>query len=195
MYGRRPYPLLLKRADIMSRKRSFFDKRIVVCGALCALAVIMLYFGAIIEVMDLSMGAIASLVIVLIVIEMGYSYAWISYAAISILSFILLPQKLTAVIFAALMGFYPIVKSYIEKINSSAVGWCLKLIVANVAFFGIFLVMKYFMPDQLETETMMLALYALANVAFVLYDYAVSKLITAYFYKLRERIRIYKLLK
>ena len=93
------------------------------------------------------------------------------------------------------MGFYPIVKSYIEKINSSAVRWCLKLIVANVAFFGIFLVMKYFMPDQLETETMMLVLYVLANVAFVLYDYAVSKLITAYFYKLRERLRIYKLLK
>lgn len=179
----------------MSKKRSFFDKRIVVCGALCALAVIILYLGSLIEVLDLSMGAIASLVIVLIVIEMGYSYAWITYVATSILSLILLPQKFGAVIFAVFMGFYPIVKSYIEKLNSAPLRWCLKLIVANAAFFAMFLVMKYFMPDQLESDAMMLALYALANVAFVLYDYAVSKLITAYFYKLRERLRIYKLLK
>lgn len=179
----------------MSKKKSFFDKRIVVCGALCALAVIILYLGALIEVLDLSMGAIASLVIVLIVIEMGYSFAWVSYAAISVLSVILLPQKLPAIMFAAFMGFYPIIKSYVEKLNSSAIRWCLKLIVANAAFFAMFFIIKYFMPDQLESDAMMLTLYVLANGAFVLYDYAVSKLITAYFYKLRERLRIYKLLK
>lgn len=179
----------------MSKKRSFFDKRIVVCGALCALAVIILYLGALIEVLDLSMGAIASLVIVLIVIEMGYSYAWISYAAVSILSVILLPQKFAAILFAAFMGFYPIVKSYLEKIGSAVLRWVIKLLTANAALVVFFLAVKYFVPNELETDLMMWTLYIMSNGAFILYDIAVSKLITAYFYKFRERLKIYKLLK
>ena len=160
-----------------------------------ALSVLILYLGALIEVLDLSVSAMASLVIVLIVIEMGHSYAWLTYLAVSILSLILLPQKLAAIFFAAFMGFYPMLKSYIEKIRSLVVGWVLKLCVANVALFGAYLIIKYFIPEEMDTELMMWALYALALVAFVVYDIAISRLISAYFYKLRDRLKIYKLLK
>ena len=179
----------------MSRKKSFFDKRIVVCGVLCALAVLILYLGAMIEVLDLSMSAIASLLIVLIVIEMGHSYAWMTYIAVSILSVVLLPQKLAAIFFAVFMGFYPIVKSYIERIRSVVVCWGLKLCVANAALFGAYFIIKYFIPEEMDTELMMWTLYVMALAAFVLYDIAISKLITAYFYKFRDRLKIYKLLK
>ena len=179
----------------MSRKKSFFDKRIVVCGVFSALAVLILYLGSMIEVLDLSMSAIASLLIVLIVIEMGHSYAWMTYIAVSILSVVLLPQKLAAIFFAVFMGFYPIVKSYIERIRSALVGWILKLCIANVALFGAYLIIKYFVPEEMDTELMMWTLYVMALAAFVLYDIAISKLITAYFYKFRDRLKIYKLLK
>ena len=167
----------------------------MVCGVLSALSVLILYLGALIEVLDLSVSAIASLVIVLIVIEMGHSYAWLTYLAVSILSIILLPQKLAAIFFAAFMGFYPMVKSYIEKIRSVVVCWVLKLCVANVALFGAYLIIKCFVPEEMDTELMMWTLYALAIVAFVVYDIAISRLISAYFYKLRDRLKIYKLLK
>ena len=179
----------------MPRKKSFFDKRIVICGVFSALAVFILYLGALIEVLDLSVSAIASLLIVLIVIEMGYSYAWLTYAAVSILAMIVLPQKLAAVFFATFMGFYPIVKSYIEKIKTMLVCWVLKLTVANAALFGAYLIIKYFIPDEMDTELMMWTMYVLAIVAFVLYDIAISRLISAYFLKFRDRMKIYKLLK
>ena len=179
----------------MPKKKTFFDKRIVVCGVMCALSILILYLGAMIEVLDLSMSAIASLVIVLIVIEMGYSYAWLTYIAVSILSVVLLPQKLAAIFFAAFMGFYPIVKSYIEKIRSAILCWTLKLSLANVALVVSYLVIRFFVPEELETDIMMWTLYIMALAAFILYDIAISKLITAYFYKFRERLKIYKLLK
>lgn len=179
----------------MSKKKTFFDKRIVVCGVLSALSVLILYLGAIIEVLDLSVSAIASLVVVLIVIEMGYSYAWLTYIAVSILSMIVLPQKLAAIFFAAFMGFYPIVKSYIEKMRSIALRWAIKILTANIALVIFFFAIKIFVPEELETDLMMWTLYIMALVAFVLYDIAISKLITAYFYKFRDRLKIYKLLK
>ena len=91
----------------MSRKKSFFDKRVVVCGVFSALSVLILYLGALIEVLDLSVSAMASLVIVLIVIEMGHSYAWLTYLAVSILSLILLPPKACRDLFCRIYGILP----------------------------------------------------------------------------------------
>ena len=93
------------------------------------------------------------------------------------------------------MGFYPIVKSYLEKIGSAVLRWVIKLLTANAALVVFFLAVKYFVPNELETDLMMWTLYIMSNGAFILYDIAVSKLITAYFYKFRERLKIYKLLK
>ena len=103
----------------MAKRKSSFDKRIVVAGVLVALSVIILYLGCAIEVLDLTMSAIVSLLVVVIVIEMGYNYAWLSYVSTSILSLVLLPQKTPAIFYMCFMGFYPIIKSYIERIGSS----------------------------------------------------------------------------
>ena len=108
---------------------------------------------------------------------------------------IVLTQKLAAIFFAAFMGFYPIVKSYIEKMRSIALRWAIKILTANIALVIFFFAIKIFVPEELETDLMMWTLYIMALVAFVLYDIAISKLITAYFYKFRDRLKIYKLLK
>ena len=117
----------------MAKRKPSFDKRIVVSGVLVALSVIILYLGCAIEVLDITMSAMVSLLVVVIVIEMGYSYAWLTYIATAILSVLLLPQKSPAIFYACFMGFYPILKSYIERIGSGLVRWIIKLIVGNAA--------------------------------------------------------------
>ena len=179
----------------MARRKTSFDKKIVVAGVLAALSVIILYLGCAIEVLDLTMSAIVSLLVVVIVIEMGYKYAWLTYIATSILSIIILPQKSPAIFYACFMGFYPIIKSYLERINSALVRWIIKLVVGNAALALMFILMSLFLPDEFEGGWLMLVTYLLGIIAFLMYDVALSKLITLYFVRIRDRIKIYKLLK
>ena len=179
----------------MAKKRSSFDTKIVVSGVLVALSVIILYLGCAIEVLDLTMSAIVSLMIVVIVIEMGYKYAWMTYIATAILSIVLLPQKSPAIFYACFMGFYPIIKSYVERLGSALLRWVIKIITGNVALALMFLLLSLFVPDEFETGTLLIITYILGFVAFVTYDIALSKLITLYFVRIRDRIKIYKYLK
>ena len=179
----------------MARRKSSFDKRIVICGVLVALSVIILYLGCAIEVLDLTMSAIVSLLVVVIVIEMGYNYAWLAYIATSILSLVMLPQKSPAIFYTCFMGFYPIIKSYVERIGSALLRWVVKLIAGNAALCLMFLLLSLFVPDEFEGGWMLVGTYALGLVAFILYDIALTKLITVYFRILRDRVKIYKYLR
>ena len=179
----------------MAKRKSSFDKRIVVAGVLVALSVIILYLGCAIEVLDLTMSAIVSLLVVVIVIEMGYNYAWLSYVSTSILSLVLLPQKTPAIFYMCFMGFYPIIKSYVERIGSGLVRWIVKLITGNAAIGLMFLLMSLFVPNEFEGGWILALTYALALLAFIMYDIALSKLITLYFRMIRERLKIYRFLR
>ena len=179
----------------MAQRKQSFDKRIVVTGVLVALSVLILYLGCAIEVLDLTMSAIVSLLVVIIVIEMGYKYAWFAYFSTSILSLLLLPQKTPAIFYACFMGFYPIIKSHIERLNSAILRWTIKLVAGNAALGAMFLLISLFVPDEFEGGIMLVVTYILGIVAFVMYDVALTKLITVYFVKFRDRIKIYKFLR
>ena len=192
MYGWRPYRLLLR---AMAKRKQSFDKRIVVTGVLVALSVIILYLGCAIEVLDLTMSAIVSLLVVVVVIEMGYKYAGFAYLATSILSLLLLPQKSPAIFYTCFMGFYPIIKSHVERINSAILRWTVKLVVGNIALVAMFLLLSLFVPDEFEGGWILVGTYILGLVAFIMYDIALTKLISLYFAMIRDRIKIYKFLK
>lgn len=176
----------------MAKRKSSFDKRIVISGVLVALSVIILYVGSMFQTLDLTMSAIVSLLVVVIVIEMGYKYAWFTYLATAILSLLLLPQKSPAIFYACFMGFYPIIKSHVERFNSMVVRWTIKLVAGNVALIAMFLLLSFFVPEEFIGGWMLVGTYILGVAAFVMYDIALTKLISLYFAQVRDRIKIYK---
>ena len=63
------------------------------CAVLSALGVVLLYLGSFIEVLDLSVALLASLAIVVLVIERGGAYPMMTYGVTALLSLLLLPNK------------------------------------------------------------------------------------------------------
>ena len=57
------------------------------------------------------------------------------------------------------------------------------------------LLLSLFVPDEFEGGWLLVATYVLGIVAFITYDIALSKLITLYFVRIREQIKIYRFLK
>ena len=158
---------------------------------LSALGVVLLYLGSVVEVVDISMAVIASLFCVFAVIEYGGSAPWLVFSVTAVLSLILLPNKTPAVMYAFFFGFYPILKEQFEKMKS-VTAWILKEIVFNVALVLIFFAVKYLLtiPDMLFT--MYVILVVGCEVVFVLYDIALTRLISLYVYRLRKRFKLKK---
>ena len=86
------------------------------CAVLCAVAVVILGLGTLIEIFDLTAAALSSLILLPILLCYGSGYAWLSYAVTAVLGVILMPQSFAAWTFAGLIGYYPIIKQRLDRL-------------------------------------------------------------------------------
>ena len=170
--------------------QSNHTKKLAVCAMLAALGVVLLYLGSLVEIVDISMAVIASFFCVFAVIEYGRSAPWLIFAVTGILSVILLPQKTPAVMYLLFFGYYPILKEKLEKLPRLT-SWILKEAVFHLALCLMLILSRYLMLSP-EANPMLLyiAFVVMAEVAFPLYDVALTRLITFYLVRLRSRFRI-----
>ncbi len=165
-------------------------KQLVVCAMLSALGVVLLYLGAVIQVVDISMAVVASLTCVFAVIEYGKSAPWLVFGVTSVLSLILLPSKAPAIMYACFFGFYPILKEKFERLRTVPC-WALKEIVFNIALAIIAVILKFLLLAKTDIPFMMYVIaIALCEVIFVIYDFALTRIISLYVYKLRKKFKL-----
>ena len=72
-------------------------KKLTLSAVLCALGVVFMALGSVIEVMDLSVCAFASLIVVFVYLEIGVPYALGVYLATALSSMLIIPSKAEAI--------------------------------------------------------------------------------------------------
>ena len=157
---------------------------------LTALGVVMMLLGAVIEVLDLSVGAIASLIVVFVFVEIGKPYHWLVWICTSLITALIYPGSALWIEYLLIFGIYPILKSYIERLPKWS-WWPIKLLYINAVVGMLALAMEKilgipFFED--EGTFMRVVFWILLNVAFVLYDVFLKVLLRVYFVKYRDRI-------
>ena len=129
----------------------------------------------------------AGALMIMMVVEVSTKWAFATYAAIGILSIFTTPDKEAAMLFIFLLGYYPIVKSLIEKINNRVLEYVIKYAVFNVSvvscywiIINVFGMAKVF--DSLGDwgKYGILIFLALANVVFLIYDKFISSMVDLY---------------
>ena len=146
-------------------------KKLATAAMLTALGAVVLVLGSLIDSFSLSVGAIASLIVVIVYLEMGSPYTWLVWLCTS-LATVLMPQALTAGIsYFLVFGIFPIIKAYIERLPRSL--WLIvKIVYINAVVLGLIFVMHLLGMPFFEGDVvwMNVLLYALINVSFVVYD-------------------------
>ncbi|MBE6631580.1 MAG: hypothetical protein E7623_02640 [Ruminococcaceae bacterium] len=168
--------------------------KIALTGLLCALAVVILYFGSVLEILDLTTAAVASFLVYFAVIELGGMYPWSLWLISSVLSIVLLPNKFGAAIFAVFAGVYPMFKLLFER-NNAWISWILKMSMFDTALVLTLVLSKHFFAAQAEGMAIDIVFFVLGNITFVLYDLAMTKLLILYTVKIRSRLKIDRLFK
>lgn len=169
------------------RTRRTATRKLAAAALLSALGVVLLGIGALIEVLDLSMAAMASLFTVFAVMELGGVYPYLVYAVTSVLALLLLPAKTPALIYAVFVGYYPILKAVFEKHLPRGLSLLAKVLVFNAGLaLAVFLLLKFFYPEADIAFGWKYLLLLLGTPVFLLYDFALTRLITFYLTRLRH---------
>ena len=157
-----------------------------------ALGAAVMILGAVIEVLDLTVCAFASMLVVFVYLEIGSYYPWLVWICTSIATALLYPASIIWMEYLLVFGIYPLIKAYIERLPKWS--WLIiKLLYINAVVLAIFAVSELllgipFFEDGQGTG-MKIFTYVLLNVAFVAYDLFISVMVRFYYDKLRPRFK------
>ena len=158
-------------------KKTFF---VALGGMVAALSMVLMFFSALTPVMKLVLPAMAGILLICAVCEMGEGWAFLIFAVVSLLS-LLLPTKAVAIFYIFFLGHYPILKSFIERIKYQPLKWAVKLVVFNIcAAAALYLSITFFGFPNTALKYGYLPVALLLSVAFVVYDIALSGLVVLY---------------
>lgn len=157
-------------------------------GVLAALSLVLMLLSAVVPIAELVLPAMAGILLICAVCEMGEGWAFLIFVAVGLLSILLLPSKSTAIYYIFFLGHYPILKSFIERIKNKPLQWAAKLVLFNIcAAASLYLVITFFgVPQNMFKYGGYPVLALILNAAFVIYDIALSGLVAVYVTRLKK---------
>ena len=167
-------------------------KKITLCGMVASLSIVIMltsYF----PYLTYAIPALAGIFMMVPLIECGISWSVGTYIASSAIIFITgeTEAKLLYVLF---LGYYPILKSLIEKINRQAVEWVLKFVCFNAAAIAFYYVSRILFAIPFDDlgdfgKYGALIFLAVCNVVFVIYDIGISRVAAYYIIALHDKVK------
>jgi len=159
----------------------------IAIGGIClAGSVLSVFLASIVPGAELTLYAVSSLFVAVMILEAGMRGGWMMYAGTILLSLMLVPNKVALVPYVFFFGLYGIIKFYAEKNRHPAV----QLSIKAIAFFAVFgsgyLFFREIFFGNIQLPDFPMPVLALAGLAFLfLYDFIYTQLIQIY----RKRIR------
>lgn len=169
-------------------------KKIVFCGLMAALATVVMLV-AYFPYLTYAVPAMASLCIMVCLIELGTKWAFMAYLA-SVLPVFLITENEAKLLYIVFFGFYPVVKVIIEKIKIRALEWILKFLLFNSIIVVTYFVLSKLTGIQIE-EISFVGGYTIAlllimgNLVFFFYDICIERMATLYMVRLHNTVKKY----
>ena len=145
--------------------------------------------------LDYTLPAFAGFLMVIMIVETGAKWAVVTYVTVSVLCFLMTPNYEASLLFILFMGYYPILKFYLDGLKNKAMSWVLKYLVFNFAIIVFYLLFQYLITSVDLLEGMegfgkyaLIILWVGANIFFYIYDILLGQLINLYANWFRKKI-------
>ena len=147
------------------------------CGVMSGLALALMFILGMVPSFEYLSPGMGGLLIWMIRKELGVKYGMISYIAVAVLGLLIVPNYEATMMFLFLLGYYPIIREYLQKIKIKILQWIVKLAVFAIPSVGAYMIlihlfgMTYLMEDANDFGKYgTLVLLGIGTFAFVLYD-------------------------
>lgn len=165
------------------------------CGIFSAFAVVIM-FASLIPSFAYAVPAVAGMVVWVVGEQLGRKWAYLSYIAVALLSFILIPELEADFFFLTFFGYYPTLRAALGRIKSRPLRALAKLAVFNAAVVLTYHILCALLSTEQMLEGMedfgvyaVYVLWAAGNATFLLYDILLNSLGRIYAVSLKPRLR------
>ncbi len=168
--------------------------KVAFAGLICALSLVCMLL-TIIPVMEIGLPVLAGVFLTVLVMELGLKWGILGYVTVAILSLLLAPSFESRILFVVFFGYYPIVKAAIERLRSTVACWAVKIFLFNFAVGGAYYLLLRFTTVLQKDDFLAFGAYLpavvllIGNIVFVIYDIALSRVITAYIQVWQPKLR------
>ena len=160
-------------------------KDLALGGTLTSLTIIVLFINILIPINTFAILTISSCFVPIAIIRSNVQVGIFVYIASSIIGFFLVPLDIM-IPYILYFGIYGLVKFYIEKLRNMPLEILLKLSFSNIMLIlGYILFTKFIAPINLNIPIWILII--LAQIAFLIFDYALTLIITFYISKFHNK--------
>ncbi len=170
------------------------SSQVAVGGMASALCMLLMFMTGMIPFATFALPALAGIVLIVVVVEMGRSTAAMVYGAVSLLSLFMCPDKEAAMMFIGFFGFYPIVKGLLDRIRFRPLRAISKFAVFNAALVASYwiIINLFGIADIMEEmgafgEFTLLITWLMGCWIFIMFDIALGRIHWAYENVLRYR--------
>lgn len=171
--------------------------RVAFCGVMAALAIVLMSLGNLVPAATFCCPMLGSLLLIPVLDGCGKKYALCWYAAVSVLSLLLLTDREAALLFL-LLGYYPILKPTIDRLPLKPLRLLCRLSVFVIAALALYGLLRFFgletiaseFPDAAGRKLMwiIISFFAAGCLLFLLYDVVVSRMTRLWQKKWRGRL-------
>lgn len=147
------------------------------CGIMCGLALALMFILGMIPSFEYISPAVAGILIWVIREQLGVKYGLVSYLAVGILCFLLTVNYEASMMYLFLLGYYPIIREYFQKIPTFVLRIIVKLALYAGTAVGVYQILIHLfgmtaLLDDIDEfgEYGSLILLGMGAFAFLLYD-------------------------
>lgn len=168
--------------------------KIAFCGIVSALSVIVMFIS-LIPSFAYAIPAVAGIFIWVISEQIGKKWAFLSYIAVALLSFMLIPEIEADFFFLSFFGYYPTLRFCLDKIKNKIIRFLIKLGIFNAAIVITYQILCILLSAEEMLEGLedfgVYAVYILwgtGNIAFLLYDFFLGYMREIYVRFIKPRV-------
>lgn len=170
------------------------SSQVALGGMASALCLLLMFMTGMVPFATFALPAVAGIVLIVVVVEMGRSTAALVYAAVSLLSLFMCPDKEAAMMFIGFFGIYPVVKGLLDKIKPKILRMLAKFAAFNAGILASYWVIinLFGLTEILEEmggfgSASLLVTWLMGCLVFVVFDIALTRIHWAYAHVLRYR--------
>ena len=150
------------------------SKRIAECGMMTALCVVIMIVGGILGIGLYASPMIAGLLLLPIGRKYGVKYHAALWLAVSLLSFLLVPEIEQNLIFLCFFGCYPLLYPYFYRLRPPLRTIC-KFLFFNIIIIAVEALVMFVLAPEAMSLVMLAVFLVLFNATFVCFDFIIPR--------------------
>lgn len=165
--------------------------QIALAGIMTALGATALFLENLIPTGKLGFYVLAGFILSVVIMECGLSFGWASFCVVSLVGFLLVPEKTAILPYVLFFGIYALVKSHIEHLNRNIIKWVLKFLFFNVSLYllwSIAVPVLGLIPEETVQKFPVIVILLALQAIFFAFDWLFTFWIQYYLNKISPKI-------